>query len=33
MHKKNVSTSSPNNIMHWVCIQYIVKKFPDGYFY
>ena len=25
MHKKIVSTCSPNNNMHWVCIQYIVK--------
>ena len=34
MHKKIVSTCSPNNIMHFeFVIQYIVKKFPDGYFY
>ena len=32
MHKKIVSTCSPNNNMYWVCIQYIVKKFPDGLF-
>ena len=32
MHKKVVSTCSPNNNMYWVCIQYIVKKFPDGLF-
>ena len=32
MHKKTVSTCSPNNNMYWVCIQYIVKKFPDGLF-
>ena len=32
MHKKIVSTCSPNNNMHWLCIQYIVKKIPDGYF-
>ena len=30
MHKKIVSTCSPNNDMYWVCIQYIIKKFPDG---
>ena len=29
MHKKIVSTCSPNNNMYWVCMQYIVKKFPD----
>ena len=33
MHKKIVSTCSPNNDRHWVCIQYIVKKFPGGYFF
>ena len=32
MHKKIVSTCSPNNNMYWVCIQCIVKKFPDGLF-
>ena len=32
MHKKIVSTCSPNNNMYWVCIQYIVKKFPDRLF-
>ena len=32
MHKKIVSTCSPDNNMYWVCIQYIVKKFPDGLF-
>ena len=32
MHKKIVSTCSPNNNMYLVCIQYIVKKFPDGLF-
>ena len=32
MHKKIVSTCSPNNNMYWVYIQYIVKKFPDGLF-
>ena len=32
MHKKIVSTCSPNNNMYSVCIQYIVKKFPDGLF-
>ena len=32
MYKKIVSTCSPNNIMYWVCIQYIVKKFPDELF-
>ena len=32
MHKKIVSTRSPNNNMYWVCIQYIVKKFPEGLF-
>ena len=32
MHKKIVSTCSPNNNMYWVCIQYIVKKYPDGLF-
>ena len=32
MHKKIVSTCSPNTNMYWVCIQYIVKKFPDGLF-
>ena len=32
MHMK-FCTRSPNNNMHWVCIiQYIVRKFPDGYF-
>ena len=30
MQKKIVSTCSPNNNMYWVCIQCIVKKFPDG---
>ena len=33
MQKKIISTCSPNNNMHWVCIQYIVKKFPEGYLY
>ena len=33
MHKEIVSTYSPYNNMHWFCIQYIVKKFPDGYIY
>ena len=32
MHKKIVSTCSPNNNMYWVCIQYIVKKFTGGLF-
>ena len=32
MHKKIVSTCSPNYNMYWVCIQYIVKKFPDSLF-
>ena len=32
MHKKIVSTCSPNNNMYWVCIKYIVKKLPDGLF-
>ena len=32
MDKKIVSTCSPNNNMYWVCIQYIVKKFPAGLF-
>ena len=32
MHKKIVSTCSPNNNMYWVFIQYIVKKFPDELF-
>ena len=32
MHKKIVSTCSPNNNSYWVCIQYIVKKIPDGLF-
>ena len=32
MHKQIVSTCSPNNNMYWVCIQYIVKIFPDGLF-
>ena len=30
MHKKIVSTCSANNNVYWVCIQYIVTKFPDG---
>ena len=30
MHKKIVSTCSPNNNIYWVGIQYVVKKFPDG---
>ena len=33
MHKKIVSTCSPNNNMYSVCIQYIVKKFPDGFIF
>ena len=33
MHKEIVITCLPNNNMHWVCIQYIFKKFLDGYFY
>ena len=32
MHKKIVTTCSPNNNTYWVCIQYNVKKFPDGLF-
>ena len=32
MHKKIVIACSPNNNMYWVCIQYIVKNFPDGLF-
>ena len=32
MHKRIVRTCSPNNNMYWVCIQYIVKKFPAGLF-
>ena len=32
MHKKIVSTCSPNNNMYWVFIQYIAKKFPGGLF-
>ena len=33
MNKKIVSTCSPKNNMHWVCIQLYVKEFPDGYFH
>ena len=33
MHKKIVSACSPINNMQWVCIQYIVKEFTEGYFY
>ena len=32
MLKKIMCTCSPNNNMHWICIQYNVKKFPEGLF-
>ena len=33
MHKKIVTICSPNNNLHLVCIQYIVKKLSRVFFY